>query len=226
MKKIAFLSILLSIVFVQVFAQNPVRKIEVVGFASQEVSPDIVYMSFTLKEYEANKRTVSLEESEKELKSLLASLKIPLENLVVSNVFGYVSYEPDGKKGTYQNRKSYRLKLSDMKKINALAAGLNENSIENLHMDELSHSAIKTYEKEVRIKALEAAKEKAGYLLASMNAQLGNVLEIQELDYNFYQPRPMYNMKADLMATEMGADVIESQNIKVEYKIRVVFEIK
>ncbi len=222
---ILFLVILVS--SIGAYSQNTVRKIEVIGFASKEIMPDELFLGITIKEYDLNKKKVSLDDTESQIRKVLNELKIPLENLVVTNVYGYITYTADNKPGNYESRKSYRLKLSDTKKINSIISKLDQNALESVHLEEMSHSNIKAFEKEVRIKALEAAKEKASYLLLSMNQQLGNVLEIQELDYSVYQPHPMYNMKANVM---MSGDAMEeniaSQNIKVEYKIRAVFEIK
>lgn len=225
MKK-SILLILLSCICIVSVAQNTVRKIEVVGSASKEVVPDELFLSLTMKEYELNKKKVSLEDSEIKLRKILSDLKIPAENLVVTNVYGYISYNADNKPGNYENRKTYRLKLNDTKKINSILSMLDQSALESMHLEELSHSNIKAFQKEVRIEALKAAKEKASYLLLSMNQQLGEVLEIQELDYSVYQPQPMYNLKSSAMMESSAVDQFATQNIKVEYKIRAVFEIK
>jgi uncharacterized protein len=227
MKNLLMLVALTAFLLGNAFGQAPSqRKIEVIGFASKDIPANIAYLSITIKEYQTAKGKRGIDEIEKELQGILLKLKIPAENLTVTNVFGHYDYKPDGKIGAYTNRKTYRLKITDFSKIDQVVSQLNEPSLEGVYLQEFGSTELKKIENEVRVAALTAAKEKAGYLLASMSASLGQVLEIQEIDDAYLPPRPMYNMKANAMMMEADQSSVAAQNIKVEYRIRAVFEIK
>ena len=84
--------------------------------------------------------------------------------------------------------------------------------------------------KEIKIKALQAAKEKAKFLLEGIGEQMGEVLEIIEID-NGYNPQPMPHMmmrsaKMDVSADAMPESTIDVQKIKVRYEMKASFRIK
>lgn len=57
--------------------------------------------------------------------------------------------------------------------------------IKVFYIQEMTHTRIEDFRKEVKILALKAAKDKAKYLLESINQSVGNALEIVEVsDYN------------------------------------------
>lgn len=67
-------------------AQNPLAGeekpyIEVNGTGEMEVVPDEIYVAITLREKSNNKKTISIEEQEQNLKNALKNLKVDLKNL-------------------------------------------------------------------------------------------------------------------------------------------------
>ena len=89
-------------------------------------------------------------------------------------------------------QKSFILKVSDLKKMNDLVALLDAEGVRSMHVRNYSHSKIENYRKEVKIAAMKAAKEKAGYLLEAVGASLGEVIEVQE--YNDVIPSTRMTM--------------------------------
>ena len=86
-------------------------------------------------------------------------------------------------------------------------------------------------DKVLKIKALQAAKEKAKYLLEGIGEQMGEALEIIEIDQS-YSPQPVYsNMMMRTARVEASADAmpesnVDVQKIKVRYEMKVSFRIK
>ena len=82
-----------------------------------------------------------------------------------------------------------------------------------------------------KIKAFQAAKDKAKYLLEGIGEQMGEALEIIEIDQS-YSPQPVYsNMmvrsaKMDMSADAMPESTIDVQKIKVRYEMKASFRIK
>jgi uncharacterized protein YggE len=81
--------------------------------------------------------------------------------------------------------------------------------------------------KELKIQALLAAKEKAAYLLASLDDKVGNAISITEVDNGNYQsPRPMMFANKAMMANAAPAESdIDFKTIKLSFQINAVFEI-
>jgi uncharacterized protein YggE len=76
MKKLFLIAALVATTF-GAFAQNADlrRKIEVTGIAEQEVTPDIINVSISLKEYlDGKKKAVTISQLEKQLEKALPKL--------------------------------------------------------------------------------------------------------------------------------------------------------
>lgn len=210
-----------------------VRKIEVTGRAEEEIVPDEIYFSITLKEYlNDNKDKVSIDKLERELQNAVNKVGIDAENLQIENINSYNYWVWKQKKAKdFLASKQYRLKLSDLNMINQLLEYLDPKGIQGTNIAEYSHSEIEKYRKELKIKALQAAKEKATYLVESIGETLGNVIEIQETG-DFYNPPMPYARNAKvMMMEEAGADMaaaedIGFQKIKLQYEVRAVFSIQ
>jgi uncharacterized protein len=214
--------------------KEPIKKIEVTGFAEMEVVPDELYFSISLKEYfkdEKNQRDkVTIDILEKQLIASVAKAGLAKENLSIGNVSGYKNWYGKKKPQLFLEGKQYILKLNNLYKTDAILADVDERGVEYVNISHVEHSKIKDLRKEIKIKALQAAKEKAIYLLESINEKVGDVLEIAELDDQYYSPQPM--MANVRMMKSMAADVavedssLEYQKIKLSYKMRAVFRIK
>ncbi|WP_044172765.1 SIMPL domain-containing protein [Flectobacillus major] len=240
MKKILFLfaTILSTLHFTQ--AQNnmnqpPIKKIEVTGTAEEEVLPDKIYVSITLKEYfkeKDNKNRVDILVLEQQLQKAVADAGVPKESLVVGGINGYREWWGRKKPTNFLENKTYTLLLPNLSKIDAILNRVDEKGILSTNIERFEYSKIDALKKEVKIKALQAAKEKASYLLAGIGEQLGEALEIYEID-NGYYPQPVYAaamMKREAVAMDNNAPMVEStvdvQKIKVRFEMKAVFKIK
>ena len=73
---------------------------------------------------------------------------------------------------------------------------------------------------------MKAAKKKAGYLLESVNEELGSVISVIELDENIPIWRPE-NILGNSIISSNDGDINQSmRKIKLKYEIKVRFEIK
>jgi len=83
-----------------------------------------------------------------------------------------------------------------------------------------------TLKRELKIQALLAARDKATYLLNSIDEKLGNVISITEADNsNYPTPRVMYANKAMQYNAVAPDSDIDFKKIKLSFQINAVFEI-
>jgi uncharacterized protein YggE len=228
----------LSTAFSQVKTEQlmQVPNIEVAGFAEMEVVPDEIYFNISLQEYykdEKNQKDkVVISTLEKQLIKAIADAGLPKESLSISGVGGYQNYVDKKKKpATFLEAKQYELKVSSAENLDIIMSKVESRGVQYANVSRVDHSKREEFKKQVKIDALKAAKQKAEYLLASLDQKLGRVLEIKELDENLYFPQPVFaksNMRA--MAAESADAVTQSdvqfQKIKISYRMQAAFEIK
>lgn len=207
------------------------RKIEVTGTSETEVIPDIIYVAISLQEYfNGNKKVADINELEKQLQDAVIKAGIPKENLVVNNVSSY-NYAWEKKKNpNFVASKQYRLKLSDISKFNQVIAPIDPKAIQYTNIESYEHSKIAEYKKDLRKKALQAAKEKATYLAETLDDKVGDALEINVIDVDNTPHPPMYantmmeRYKGEDASAAAPAD-ISFHTIKLNAQVRVVFQL-
>lgn len=208
---------------------NYQKKITVQGSAEMEIIPDEIFVSLTLKEYEKDRKKVSISQLEKQLVKAVAKLDIPSKDFQIENISGHNWNYRKKKSDNFLAAKSYRLKLGDLNKMNQLLEKLDEKGIQNVYVSNYSHSQIESFRKKLKLEALQAAKEKAKFLLEGIGESLGGVLEVSELEFN----QPVYNARAySNVAMEFdsgssaGPSNIDFKTIKLNFKMNAIFSIK
>lgn len=218
----------------QVIMEKPlVKKIEVTGSAEQEVLPDEIFVTVSLREYfkeKDGKNKVDIMVLEKQLQKAVEEAGIPKENFTIGAINGYREWWGKKKPTTFLESKSYILKVPNLYKIDGIISKVDEKGIAFTNIDRYEFSKIEQLRKEIKIKALQAAKEKAKFLLEGIGEQMGEVLDIIEID-NGYNPQPVAHMmmrsaKMDVSADAMPESTIDVQKIKVRYEMKASFRIK
>jgi len=238
---ILFFFLALTLTFGQVCAQTIVnqpliKKIEVTGSAAMEITPDEIYFNITLKEYlsdKSGKVKITIETLEKQLQQAVREAGLAKEDLQIENIFGGTPqwwYNKKEKPADLLEKKLYVLKVSDVSKIDNIVAKVDGKGIESINISRYTHSKIASYRKELKIKALQAAKEKAAYLLQSIGEQVGGILEIREAGDNEglpvpYQQNYLSNMSAQTL-TDASDSEVDFKKIKLRYEVQAVFTIK
>jgi uncharacterized protein YggE len=207
------------------------RFIEITGTSETEVTPDELYITITLLERSENKEKITIEKQEADLKQNLKELGIDLANLTLSTA------DADyGKIRTFKKdvliSKSYILKINGAELLAKVYERLDKINAHDAYISRYTHSKILDLQKENRIKAIKAAKEKIDYLLSALGQQAGTPLEIRETE-NYVQdaprqPRNMYSNAvqaygSDKMLEESGE--ISFKKIKIRSGFLVRYEI-
>lgn len=207
------------------------HKIEVLGSAETEVTPDIIYIGISLKEFFDNtsKKKTSLEELEAQLYTAASKAGIPKENFTINNVSSF-NYAYERKKNSaFMARKQYRIKVADLNKFNQIINAVDSRGIEYTNIEGYDYSNMEAVKQDLKIKALKAARDKASYLAAAVNDKVGDALEINEIENGnrAYAGRTSSVMN-DGMMTEQAASMpqIDFKKTKLNYQIRAVFELE
>ncbi|MFD1256375.1 SIMPL domain-containing protein [Mucilaginibacter terrae] len=227
MKKLFILAALLTITLTA-FAQTPDmrRKIEVTGSAEQEVTPDIIYVSISLKEYLNGKNKIDITTLEKQLQKAATDAGIAKEDFTISNINSYNYIIKKKSDPDFLASKQYHIKLYDLNAINVILSKIDDKGIQSTGIDSYDYSKITELRRDLKIKALQAARDKATYLLTSIGEKVGGAIDIQEIDNEPMNQPVRYNMafKSAQADTAEPSD-IDFKKIKLNYQVRAVFEI-
>lgn len=231
---------LIALAFVALFSMSALaqqvdlrKKISVSGSAEAEVTPDIIYLTISLKEYlkdNNSKKRIDITELENQLYNAVLKAGIPKENLMVNNISSY-NYAIEKKKNPdFLVSKQYQLKVSDLNKWNEIIGTVDPKGVAYTNIDSYDYSKIEALKKELKIKALQAAKAKAIYMVEALGDKLGSVIDIQEVNNEAY-PQPMYRanvmmMKAEDSMAGAAAPELDFKKIKLNYVVNTVFEIR
>jgi len=204
--------------------------IEVVGTGEMEIIPDQIYISFTLKERFEGKTKIAIEDQEKEMKKKLMKLEIDLKDLQLADAASdFIKIKR--KKLDVISSKNYLLKVASTGTLAKVFEMLDEINAFNADIQRVDHSEIKKFRKEVKMQAVQDAKEKAGYLLAAIGETVGKPLFIQEREsFDDIQPLrksvAMPMMAMDAAQAEEALPELSFQKIKLKYSVFARFAIK
>lgn len=235
--KILTLILILSFQFSisQTINKDFVRFIEVTGSAEMEVEPDEIRFEIGIQEYWAEEfepgmeykdyvTKVPIESIEKEFMIELKELGIQDEQIILKNVGR--RWKTGGK--DFKKSKTIILIITDFKQLDDLLLNVKTRGVNYMRIADLKNEKITEFRKKVKIEAMKAAKEKASYLLESVDGSLGQIISVVELnsgDYNYYwRPR---DTRSNTIVGSSSNDLEDSniRNIKLRYEIKVRFEI-
>lgn len=248
--KTYLLAIAACIIFSDTIAQNnqpgcyPYPKtISVNGSAEMEIIPDEIYVQVNLREYKKKgEDKVPLDRIKNDFLSNCRSIGISENDISVASYDGY-------NMSTLWRRKKrdpdmlasiiYQVKFSNLKKIDELVDRLDDDATSNFFIARTSHSKITEYRKQLKIMAVKAAREKAGYLCEATNEQLGQAITIVEpeeytssdVQYSkgrAYSGNVLYEAQVkekDNYSGLINSD-IDYRKIKLRFEVKVLYALK
>ncbi|RYY39945.1 MAG: SIMPL domain-containing protein [Chitinophagaceae bacterium] len=209
------------------------RTITVTGSAEEEVTPDEIYVNVDLKEYDKKGQgKVSLDVIRRDFLNSVRAVGIP-DSLVTIAAYDGVNpwWVRKRRKDELYATITYEVKFKNSKNLDELVARLDDNATQNFYISRVDHSRLAEFRKNLKIKATQAAKEKAQYLAQSIGEQVGVAVTINEpVEYG---GPIIYNQVANVRykaAAEAAAPPDASQpdfrKIKLKYDVTVVFALK
>ncbi|HZH54684.1 MAG TPA: SIMPL domain-containing protein [Sphingobacteriaceae bacterium] len=233
--KTTIMAIVLSMVGLGAAAQTATtdkRIIQVRGEAEREVTPDIIYLSISLKEFfldNNNRRKASIEDLEKQLHQAAMQAGIDPEDFMINNISSY-NYDWNKKKNDpgFLAAKQFRIKVTNLHAVNSLFAAVDPRGVQYSNVDGYDYSGKKELEKELKIQAIQDAKERAVYLAEAVGDEVGKALSISESGtVNFPQPiYPQYRASAAMESVSMDQSLdIDFKKVKYSFTVDVIFEL-
>ena len=227
MKKLLIIS-LFSFLCTYAFGQNVDlrRKIEVTGIAEQEVTPDIINVTISLQEYMDGKKKVTIDQLESQLEAAVKDAGIPKEDFTINNISAWNNAWQKKKNPDFLAGKQYGLRLHDLNKINQILNDVDPKGIQSTNITSYDYSKMTELKRDLKIQALLAAKDKATYLLNSLNEKLGRPIDINETDNSNYPvPNLVFANKAMAYNAAPSESDIDFKKIKLSFQVQAVFEI-
>jgi uncharacterized protein YggE len=227
MKKIILL-ILLSINYFT-FSQNNKQPelpfIEVTGTAKREIEPNLIYISITLTEKSIDNKKFSIEAQEKELQKILVELNIPFSKLTLAD-YNSTILTVKRKEIGFKQSKQFILILETAKQVSDLFEKLFNANLKEADVFKIDHTDIVKFNKEVRIEAIKAAKDKAEYITNAVGNKIDKPLEIIELgatDMNYYRGNlnTFYSQNV-----EVNSSSSEFKKILITFSFKVKYQIQ
>ncbi len=231
MKKLSILVIALTVSVLSGFAQGVDlrRKIEVTGVAEREVTPDIINVSISLKEYMDGKKKITISELEQQLEKAVQAAGIAKEDFRINNLSSYNFTDPKKKTPEFLASKQYGIRFRDLNKFNQVISKVDPKGIQYTNIDSYDYSKIEYLRNELKLQALVAAKTKATFMLNGIGEKIGQPISITEFEDNsFPSPRNvMYMAKAGDVneSANVPESDIDVKMIKLNYRVSAVFEI-
>lgn len=237
MKKITLLLTLLGIF--QLSAQNIVnenKSIAVNGYAEIEVVPNQIYLSFTVKERQEGKTTITLEETEKLLFTGLKRLDIDPQNLSVGDIGANYEKINWRKKGV-QTSSKYNLKLKNAEEIYDALHLLEVLKVKGAVIAKIDHSEKEEFEKEVKIEAIKNAQKQAFFLTTAIGEKTDGVLKIERItvinpfETDYQQKRSHYSYAVaeydkDDVSEEGNSSPVPFKKMKFTAHVGVIYKLQ
>jgi uncharacterized protein len=157
--------------------------ISVSGSAEVKVAPDEVYLRVGV---ETRHPTLAVAKSQND-EAVAKALAFPRGQVEKKNVqTDFISFEPvyDGsvsdriKPVAYMARNSIEVKLSDIKKLDAVITGVMTNGVNTIHGIEFRTSELRKHRDTARAMAIRAAVEKADAAAKELNVKRGKVYNL------------------------------------------------
>lgn len=196
--------------------------IEVTGVAEMEVEPDEIIFNIGIKADNKNQ----LADNEKLLFETVKNDGVKNEDIKFKSMYQNLYSK------TTKFTKSFQFKVNAKTNVSKLFEDLNQKWVSNLNIAEIKNTKIADFRKIVKINALKAAKEKADYLLGSINKKTGDAIEIVEIeDYMsdsilpFAYKSKMANVQLEAADQSVDYSFDNIENIKLKYSIKTRYEI-
>jgi len=234
-----------------IFTNNPFPKtITVNGSAEMEIVPDEIYVNITLREYQ--KRGESKKDIETIKTTFLENCKavgLPDSAISIFSFTGYNNYYSFKKRYySFKKRKkdpdmqssiTYQVKFRSSELMDKLVEKLDDEATQNFVIANTSHSKMTEFRRQLKIKAVQAAKDKGIYLTEAVSERLGEAITIIEPDEspnNLYFANRLVSNNAysqtnlsfrDSSRNEGETEQeIDFKKIKLRYEVSVVFALK
>src|SRR5690606_25427904 len=210
------------------------RKVATKGYAEKEITPDIIYLSISLKEFYMDgntKKKVFIETIEKQLFDAAMANGVKKEDFTVQNIYSY-NYQNKKKNNELLQSRQYRIKVTNLNGLHTMLDKVDPQGLESTSIRGYDHTQKRELEKELKTAAVKDARQSAEILAAADGGSVGKVLVINDnSNFNCAELMPVTRMYAkSAMMDSAGAEsnelALDIRPIKLTCYIDGVFELK
>lgn len=225
MKKLIFATaiVLLAMPAMAQYEEKFPSYIQVNGRAEKEITPDEFYLSIIINERDS-KGKITVEQQQKEMITALKRIGIDIEKqLKVANMSSEFY-----RKNTSVATAKYQLLLHSGAEVSQVYAALDNLGISNVSILRVSNSKMEQYKEQVRIEAMQNAKQTATTLAQAVGQKLGTCFYIYDSNYDampvFYDNMAVMRSKASAdTAGEAEQEPLDFKTIKLNYNVQAKF---
>nr|MBA3972085.1 SIMPL domain-containing protein [Bacteroidota bacterium] len=133
-----------------------------------------------VKEYTKDKKKFTIEELEKNLVNYVEKVaSTDKKDIKMDNMSAYVLSMKRRNKDEVVT-KTYDIKFKNSQQVYMIYSVMDSLGISKASVSKYSHSKMDEYKKQIKVNAIKAAKEKAGYLLDAIGEKAGKAISIEE----------------------------------------------
>ena len=198
--------------------------IQVNGRAEKEIAPDEFYLQIIINERDS-KGKISVESQQRDMIAALKRAGVDVEKqLKMANLSSEFF-----KKNTSVATDKYQLQLGSSAMVAKVWQALDGLGISNVSILKVSHSKIEQYKAEVRVEAMQNARQSAATLAEAVGQKIGKCFYIYDSNNNvmpvFYDNMAvMRSAKAMGVAEDAAADEpLDFKTIKLQYNVQAKF---
>ncbi len=228
MKKLIMLC--LTIVATQTISaqmQNQPNTINVVGEGKMSVVPDqaIITIGAETKDKDSAKAKKTNDDIIAKVITVLKKSGINEKDYKTQQVSLYKTRDYNSKQDYFVASQSIQINLKDLSKYESLMLSMIDAGANNINGVEFKSSKVADYETEIRKKAVDNAKKKAGDFAVALNQKVGKAVMISDNSQTVY-PR-MYAMKAQMMSdsAESMQQTLAIGEIEITASVSISFEL-
>lgn len=162
--------------------------IEVAGQSETQVVPDRIQLLITLVERGVGSGKISVESQELWLKNAVKNLGLDTGALSLRDAIADL-VPKNFRKDDLIARKRYLLEVTDAETVRKVFAELDRLQIHDVVIHRVAHSQESEIDRDMRIKAIQNARQKADDLLAAIGERTGTALEVSEIPHEPTRPK-------------------------------------
>lgn len=158
----------------------------------------------------------------------LKTIGVPSSNLSIMNIYGYTGFSMSETGGKYEERRMYSLHFKDVAEVAQFKERINTYALESFNIVSAEYDNLSGHLYALKSRAIKDGKDKACFLLKSLNEECGRFLQVVEVNKNVGNPYAQSNDLSNHMVVspKVNNDALSSKGIQLEYQVRLVFEIK
>lgn len=215
------------------------KKITVTGSAEFELVPDEIYVNIKLQEYQKkfqDKKELDIIKSEFQAACNDAGLADTC--ITIYSYDGFNNYfwmrRKRNKEAELNSSITYQVKFNNSRQMDMLIDKLDDEATKSFDIDRTWHTKMAEYRRQVKIKAIKAARDKAIYLLDAIGEKPETLISVIELDepatnpssnyYNAFLNNSVYTQFRDSIKAPM-TDIIFNK-IKIRSDVQVIYTIR